>query len=59
MLRKKAASRVCRASHACEERADVLANAIIQVWIPALGLFFERFPADEDVERGFAFEYRV
>ena len=26
--------------------------------MPALGLFFQRLPADEDVERGFAFEYR-
>ena len=41
-----------------EEGADVLANAIVEVWVPALGLLFERLPADEDVERGFAFENR-
>jgi len=36
-----------------------LGNTIVQVWVPALGLFFDRFPANEDVERSFAFEYRV
>src|SRR6266446_8191095 len=39
-----------------EEGADVLANAVVEVRVPALGLVFERFPADEDVERGLAFE---
>ena len=39
-----------------EEGADVLADAVVEVGVPALGLVFERFPADKDVERGLAFE---
>jgi len=33
-----------------------LADAGVEVGVPALGLVFMRFPADEDVERGIAFE---
>ena len=45
------------ANVACqEEGADVLADAVVEVGVPALGLLFDRFPADEDVERGLAFE---
>ena len=39
-----------------QEGADVLADAVVDVWMPALGLVFEGFPANEDVERGLAFE---
>ncbi len=39
-----------------EEGADVLADAVVEVRVPALGLLVERLPADEDVERGLAFE---
>ena len=39
-----------------QEGADVLADAVVDVGMPALGLVFEGFPADEDVERGLAFE---
>ena len=39
-----------------EEGADVLADAVVEVGVPALGLLFEGLPADEDVERGLAFE---
>jgi hypothetical protein len=35
-----------------EEGADVLTDAVVNVWMPALGLVFEGLPADEDVERG-------
>ena len=41
-----------------EEGADVLADAVVEIGVPALGLLLERLPADEDVERGFAFEDR-
>ena len=41
----------------CQEKgADVLADAVVEVGVPALGLLFERLPADKDVERGLAFE---
>lgn len=40
-----------------EERADVLTDAVVDVGMPALGLFFEGLPADEDVKRSIAFEY--
>ena len=33
-----------------------MADAVVEVGVPALGLFFEGLPADEDVERGLAFE---
>lgn len=39
-----------------EERADVLADAVVDVGMPALGLVFDGLPADEDVEWGLAFE---
>ena len=39
-----------------QEGADVLADAVVDVWMPALGLVFEGFPSNEDVERGLAFE---
>ena len=53
------------AQHACvafanvgdgEKRADVHSHAIVEVGIPTDGLFFERFPADEDVVGRVAFE---
>ncbi len=46
-----------------EEGADVLADAVVDVGMPALGLVFEGLPADEDVVArvrlrvGFAFQY--
>ena len=39
-----------------QKGADVLADAVVEVRVPALGLLFERFPADKDVEWGLAFE---
>lgn len=30
--------------------------AVVDVWIPSLGLVFDRFPADEDVDWGLPFE---
>ena len=39
-----------------KEGADVLADAVVEVRVPALGLLCERFPADKDVEWGLAFE---
>ena len=39
-----------------QKRADVLADAVVEVRVPALGLLFERFPAHKDVEWGLAFE---
>jgi hypothetical protein len=33
-----------------EEGADVLADAVVEVGVPALGLLFEGLPADEDGE---------
>ena len=39
-----------------EKGADILANTIVEVGVPPLDLFFERFPAHENVERRFAFE---
>ncbi len=39
-----------------EEGADVLADAVVEIGVPALCLVSEGLPADEDVERGLAFE---
>ena len=39
-----------------EEGADVEADAVVEVGVPADGLFVERFPADEEVVGGLAFE---
>ncbi|MBW6486413.1 MAG: hypothetical protein K0B01_09715 [Syntrophobacterales bacterium] len=39
-----------------QERADVLADAVIEVGMPSLGLVFEGLPADEDIERRLPFE---
>lgn len=39
-----------------KEGADVLADAVVEVGVPALGLLLYGLPADENVERGFAFE---
>ena len=39
-----------------EEGADVEADAVVEVGVPADGLLVERFPADKDVVRIFAFE---
>lgn len=39
-----------------EEWADVEADAVVEVGVPADGLFRERFPADENVVGGLAFE---
>src|SRR5690554_2428631 len=39
-----------------EEGADVEADAVVEVWGPADGLFGEGLPADEDVVGFFAFE---
>ena len=59
---KKAGSAFANVS--CEdEGADVLAEAVVEVGVPALGLVFEGLPADEDVVArvrlrvGFAFQY--
>ncbi|MEI6205920.1 MAG: hypothetical protein WCP20_03975 [Desulfuromonadales bacterium] len=46
-----------------QERSDILADAIVDVWMPPLGLLFQRFPADENIiarvgfRVGFAFQY--
>ena len=37
------------------EGANVQADTVVQVRVPADRLFFQRFPADENVVRGFAF----
>jgi hypothetical protein len=39
-----------------EKGTDVLADTVVEVGMPALGLVFERLPADKDVERGLALE---
>lgn len=39
-----------------EEGADVEADTVVEIGVPADGLLVERFPADEDVVRSFAFE---
>jgi hypothetical protein len=40
---------------ACQEKGpDILAYPVVQVWMPALCLVFEGFPADEDVDGGLA-----
>ena len=39
-----------------EEGADILADTVVDVGVPALGLIFKWFPADKDVKRCFAFE---
>lgn len=38
-----------------QERADVEADAVVQVGVPADGLFFDWLPAHEDVAGGLAF----
>lgn len=38
------------------EGANVQAHAVVDVWLPADGLFVEGFPADEDVVGWFAGE---
>lgn len=39
-----------------EEGTDVLADAVVEVRLPALGLFLEWLPTDEDIKRGLPFE---
>lgn len=39
-----------------QEGADIHADSVVEVRLPADGLFMQRFPADEDVVRGFAFQ---
>ena len=41
---------------ACQEKGtDVLADAVVEVGMPPLGLVFDGFPADKDIQRGLAF----
>ena len=41
----------------CEhEGTDVQTNTVVQVWVLADRLFLQRFPADENVAGGLAFE---
>jgi hypothetical protein len=39
-----------------EKGTDILADAVVDIQVPALGLFLDRLPADEDIKWFFAFE---
>ena len=42
-----------------QEGSDVLADTVVDVGMPALGLVFKWFPADEDVQWGLTFANAV